>query len=395
MPPMDKPAGPAITAVVIDDSAVVRKHLADLLTAAGIDVIATASDPLFAWPKMAARWPDVVVLDVEMPRMDGISFLRKIMVERPTPVVMCSTLTAKGAATTLQAMAEGAVAFVTKPTLGLRDFLGDPTNGLVAAVRAAASSNLRALGPRLQPVPARPAPAAGPGLAPRPGQPALPRPLPPGASAASQAMAVTTDRVIAIGSSTGGVQAIEAVLTALPRNTPGIVIVQHMPERFTAALADRLNGLCAMEVREARDGDRVITGQVLIAPGGRHMQLGRSGAQYLVSVRDGPLVNRHKPSVDVLFKSVAQCAGTNALGVLLTGMGDDGARGLRDMRDAGAQTAAQDEASSVVFGMPREAIKLGAAGSVLALSQVAGWLQQRADTAGAASETGAAAKLAN
>ena len=392
MPPMDKPAGPAITAVVIDDSAVVCKHLADLLTAAGIEVIATASDPLFAWPKMAARWPDVVVLDVEMPRMDGISFLRKIMVERPTPVVMCSTLTAKGAATTLQAMAEGAVAFVTKPTLGLRDFLGDPTNGLVAAVRAAASSNLRALGPRPQPAPARPAAATGPAL---PQRPALPRPLPPGAGAASQAMAVTTDRVIAIGSSTGGVQAIEAVLTALPRNTPGIVIVQHMPERFTAALADRLNSLCAMEVREARDGDRVITGQVLIAPGGCHMQLGRSGAQYLVSVRDGPLVNRHKPSVDVLFKSVAQCAGANALGVLLTGMGDDGARGLRDMRDAGAQTAAQDEASSVVFGMPREAIKLGAAGSVLALSQVAGWLQQRADTAGAASATGAAAKLAN
>ena len=179
MTPLDKPAGRAITAVVVDDSAVVRKHLADLLTAAGIEVIATASDPLFAWPKMAARWPDVVVLDVEMPRMDGISFLRKIMVERPTPVVMCSTLTARGAATTLQAMAEGAVAFVTKPTLGLRNFLGDPTNGLVAAVRAAASSNLRALGPRPQPVPARPAPAAGPGLAPRPGQPGLPQPLPP------------------------------------------------------------------------------------------------------------------------------------------------------------------------------------------------------------------------
>ena len=395
MTPLDKPAGRAITAVVVDDSAVVRKHLADLLTAAGIEVIATASDPLFAWPKMAARWPDVVVLDVEMPRMDGISFLRKIMVERPTPVVMCSTLTARGAATTLQAMAEGAVAFVTKPTLGLRNFLGDPTNGLVAAVRAAASSNLRALGPRPQPVPARPAPAADPGLAPRPSQPGLPQPLPPGASAATQAMAVTTDRVIAIGSSTGGVQAIEAVLTALPRNTPGIVIVQHMPERFTAALAERLSGLCAMEVREARDGDRVITGRVLIAPGRRHMQLGRSGAQYVVSVRDGPPVNRHKPSVDVLFKSVAQCAGANALGVLLTGMGDDGARGLRDMRDAGAQTAAQDEASSVVFGMPREAIKLGAAGSVLPLGQVAGWLQQRADTARAASVTGAAAKCAN
>ena len=395
MPLLDKPAGRAITAVVVDDSAVVRKHLADLLTAAGIDVIATASDPLFAWPKMAARWPDVVVLDVEMPRMDGISFLRKIMVERPTPVVMCSTLTAKGAATTLQAMAEGAVAFVTKPTLGLRDFLGDPSNGLVAAVRAAAASNLRALGPRPQAAPATARAAVAAAATQRPSLAGAPRPLPPGAPAASLAMAVTTDRVIAIGSSTGGVQAIEAVLTALPRNTPGIVIVQHMPERFTAALAERLNGLCAMEVREAQDGDRVITGRVLIAPGGRHMQLGRSGAQYVVSVRDGPPVNRHKPSVDVLFKSVAQCAGANALGVLLTGMGDDGARGLRDMRDAGAQTAAQDEASSVVFGMPREAIKLGAAGSVLPLGQVAGWLQQRADTARAASVTGAAAKCAN
>jgi two-component system, chemotaxis family, protein-glutamate methylesterase/glutaminase len=361
MPPTLTPPTRAITAMVVDDSAVVRKHLAELLTAGGIEVIATASDPLFAWPKMAARWPDVVVLDVEMPRMDGISFLRKIMTERPTPVVMCSTLTEKGATTTLEALSEGAVAFVTKPKLGLRDFLTDPSNGLVASVRAAAASNLRAMR-------TRPAPGAAAAA------PTLPRPV---ATAAGGAMAVTTDRVVAVGSSTGGVQAIETLLTALPRTAPGIVIVQHMPERFTAALAERLNGLCAMDVKEAKDGDRVVDGRVLIAPGGRHMQLQRSGAQYVVTVRDGPLVNRHKPSVDVLFKSVAHCAGANALGIILTGMGDDGARGLREMRDAGARTAAQDEASSVVYGMPREAVRLGAAEAVLPLGHIAGWLQQQ------------------
>jgi two-component system chemotaxis response regulator CheB len=355
---MDETPG-AITAIVIDDSAVVRKHLADLLTAGGIEVIATASDPLFAWPKMAARWPDVVVLDVEMPRMDGISFLRKIMAERPTPVVMCSTLTAAGAQTTMQALAEGAVAFVTKPKLGLREFLMDSTNGLVAAVRAAARAQVRRpLAGRTSPAPQR-APST-------PGAPA--------AAPASDAMAETTDRVIAIGSSTGGVQAIEAVLTALPRTTPGIVIVQHMPEKFTAALADRLNGICAMEVKEAKDGDRVLDGRVLIAPGGCHMQLQRSGARYVVGVKDGPLVNRHKPSVDVLFRSVAQFAGANAVGLLLTGMGDDGARGLLAMRQAGARTVAQDEASCVVFGMPREAIRMGAAAEVLSLDAMAGWI---------------------
>ncbi len=350
---MNTPLAP-ITAIVVDDSAVVRKHLADLLTAGGIHVIATASDPLFAWPKMAAQWPDVVVLDVEMPRMDGISFLRKIMAERPTPVVMCSTLTVAGAETTMQALAEGAVSFVTKPKLGLRDFLTDESNGLVAAVRAAARARVQT--PRRAP--------AGP----------LPVKAPLAAAASTHAMAETTDRLIAIGSSTGGVQSIETLLTALPRTTPGILIVQHMPEKFTAALATRLNGLCAMDVKEAVDGDRVLDGRVLIAPGGSHMQLQRSGARYVVTVRDGPLVNRHKPSVDVLFRSVAQCAGANAAGLILTGMGDDGARGLLAMRQAGAETVAQDEASCVVFGMPREAIRMGAACDVLGLDSMSNWV---------------------
>jgi two-component system, chemotaxis family, protein-glutamate methylesterase/glutaminase len=359
-----------VTAVVIDDSAVVRKTLSDLLTAGGIEVIATAQDPLFAWPKMEARWPDVVVLDVEMPRMDGISFLRKVMAERPTPVVMCSTLTAAGAKTTMQALAEGAVSFVTKPTLGLRDFLSDPSNGLVAAVKMAAQARVGGTRPRPASAPAAGAPQAPARSAGAGAVPAAPQRVGP----AVTAMAETTDRIIAIGSSTGGVQAIETVLRGLPRTAPGIVIVQHMPERFTAAFAERLAGFCAMDVREAQDGDRVLPGRVLIAPGGRHMQLQRSGAQYQVSVRDGPLVNRHKPSVDVLLRSVAACAGANAVGVVLTGMGDDGARGLLDMRRAGAVTAAQDEASCVVFGMPMEAIRLGGARDVVSLTAMSNWL---------------------
>jgi two-component system chemotaxis response regulator CheB len=362
-----------ITAIVVDDSAVVRKHLSDTLTAGGIDVIATAGDPLFAWPKMEARWPDVVVLDVEMPRMDGISFLHKLMAERPTPVVMCSTLTAAGAATTMQALAEGAVGFVTKPKLGLRDFLVDPSNGLVAAVRAAAVANVRQIRRAV------PAPAAQGAATATPGAPksaAAPPSAAWSAVAGAGALDETTERIIAIGSSTGGVQAIESVLTQLPRTTSGIVIVQHMPEAFTAAFASRLNSLCEMDVKEATDGDRVMPGRVLIAPGGRHMQLVRSGARYVVTVRDGPLVNRHKPSVDVLFKSVAHHAGRNAVGAILTGMGDDGARGLLEMRQAGAHTVAQDEASSVVFGMPKEAIRLGAAADVRALGDIASWLLQ-------------------
>ncbi|MEY2685897.1 MAG: hypothetical protein RL375_95 [Pseudomonadota bacterium] len=358
----------AIKAIVVDDSAVVRKHLSDLLTAGGIDVIASASDPLFAWNKMQAQWPDVVVLDVEMPRMDGITFLKRIMSERPTPVVMCSTLTEKGCETTMQALAAGAVSFITKPKLGLKAFLEDDSNGIVAAVRAASRANLGAM---LR---------AQPGSAARPAAGAL-APRPPAAAGFSTALAETTDRVIALGLSTGGVQSIEALLTRLPRTAPGIVVVQHMPPNFTAGLAARLSKLCALDVVEAQSGDRVVNGRVLIAPGGRHMRLKRSGAQYVVEVFDGPLMNHHRPSIDVLFKSVAQHAGRNAIGVVMTGMGDDGARGLKVMRDAGAFTAAQDEASSVVYGMPREAVKLGAAQDVVSLADLPDWLMRSAQTA--------------
>ena len=341
-----------IRVLVVDDSAVVRQVMSEILgKAPGIKVIATASDPLFALEKMKQEWPDVITLDVEMPRMDGITFLMRIMAERPTPVVICSTLTTRGAETTMQALAAGAVAIINKPTLGLKDFLHDSANDLVSAVRAAARANMRAM------------------VSMRPGE-ADKRVAAVPLRVAPSAMAETTDRLIAIGTSTGGTQALEAVLTRLPRTTPGIVVVQHMPEKFTALFAQRLNQICEMEVQEARNGQRVITGLVLIAPGGKHMSVKRNGAQYLVEVRDGPPVNRHRPSVDVLFRSVAKCAGRNALGVIMTGMGDDGARGLLEMREAGARTVAQDEESCVVFGMPKEAIKLGAAERVLPLSRI-------------------------
>ena len=348
---------------IIDDSAVVRKHLSAVLEAAGIFVSITASDPLFAWPKLEADWPDVLVLDVEMPRMDGITFLKRVMSEHPMPVVMCSTLTEAGCETTMQALAAGAVGFVTKPKLGLRDFLEDAGNGLVGAVRAAARANVRALPSQLaQQATSASVGAVGAARARRPS---------PVLTLNAMAMAETTDRVIAFGSSTGGVQTIEAVLKQLPCTCPGIVLVQHMPEKFTHSFAERLNRVTDLEVMEAKDGDRVINGRVLVAPGGRHMQLKRSGAQYVVEVRDGPLVNHHKPSVDILFKSVAHCAGRNSIGAIFTGMGDDGARGLLEMRKAGAMTLAQDEASCVVYGMPKAAFDLGAAQHVVALSDMA------------------------
>jgi two-component system chemotaxis response regulator CheB len=337
----------SIRVFLVDDSAVVRQVLQSLLDAEpDIDVIGSASDPIFAQQKMAADWPDVIVLDIEMPRMDGITFLRKLMSERPTPVVVCSSLTGAGTQTGMQALAAGAVEIITKPTVGLKDFLHESAEMLADAVRAAARARLRPVAAS----PVRISPLADP---------------------APSAMAQTTERVIAIGASTGGTQAIERVLAAMPRVCPGIAIVQHMPERFTASLAQRLDGLCEIEVREAKHGDRLRPGLALIAPGGRHMQLRRSGAFYHVDVMDGPPVNRHRPSVDVLFRSVARYAGRNATGAILTGMGDDGARGLLEMAQAGAETIAQDEATCVVYGMPREAVKLGAARQVLPLQEIA------------------------
>jgi len=343
-----------INVLIVDDSAVVRQVLtATLSQDPGIKVMAAVADPVFAMARMQTQWPDVIVLDVEMPRMDGITFLKKLMAERPTPVVICSTLTEKGAETTMQALAAGAVSIVTKPKIGLKQFLQDDSENLVAAVKSAARANLR----RLSSSTAAPVPVKLTADA------ILP--------AALNAMDRTTDRVVAIGTSTGGTQALEIILTALPRVCSGIVIVQHMPEKFTGAFANRLNSLCQIEVREAVNGDRVLPGRALIAQGGRHMLLKRSGAQYHVEIVDGPPVSRHRPSVDVLFRSVAQCAGKNALGIIMTGMGDDGARGLKEMHDMGARTVGQDEDSCVVYGMPKEAVKLGAVNKELPLDRIA------------------------
>ncbi len=365
-----------VRVLIVDDSAVVREVMTRALSQdPQIEVIGAASDPIFARQRMERDWPDVILLDVEMPRMDGISFLKQLMAERPTPVVICSTLTEKGAATTMAALSAGAVSFVTKPKLGLKDFLGAAAREIAAALKTAAASRPRRSG--AAPDASRAAGAAArmlPGADARPSSnPPPARGNPPGGESAG-AMAKTTHTVIAIGASTGGTQAIESLLTRLPRVIPGIVIVQHMPERFTASLAERLDQLCEVNVREAKTGDRVAPGVALIAPGGKHMTIRRSGAYYEACVMDGPLVNRHRPSVDVLFRSVAQVAGANAIGMIMTGMGDDGARGMREMHDAGARTFAQDEASCVVFGMPKEAIRLGGVDDVLPLDRFPGAL---------------------
>ena len=340
-----------IGVLIVDDSAVVRQVVSGLIAAhRDMEVIAACADPILATSRMQQRWPDVIVLDIEMPRMDGLTFLRTIMAARPTPVVICSTLTEKGAATTMQALSAGAFGIVTKPRIGVKKFLEDNSADLVGQVRAAARANVRNLTPLAVPGPKLTADAI----------------LPPPAGAMSR----TTERVVALGTSTGGTLALENILTQLPPTCPGLVIVQHMPEKFTASFAERLDSLCKIDVREAKNNDRVIQGQALIAPGSRHMLLRRSGAQYYVEVVDGPLVKRHRPSVDVLFRSVAKFAAANAAGFIMTGMGDDGAAGLMEMRSAGAATFAQDEDTCVVYGMPKEAVKLGAVERSLPLGAI-------------------------
>lgn len=346
-----------IRVFIVDDSAVVRQVLTCMLDELpGIKVIGSAPDPIFALKRMETDWPDVIVLDIEMPRMDGITFLKKLMHERPTPVVICSTLTEKGAEVTMQAMSAGAVDIITKPTINLKGFLQDSKTLLADAIKAASHARFRKTPATTtkQPLEVKPKLNADAII--------LPSSLAP--------MSETTDRVIAIGTSTGGTQALEYVLTRLPRTVPGIIIVQHMPEAFTAAFAKRLDSLSQITIKEAEQNDRVIPGLALIAPGGKHMLLRRSGAQYRVEIKDGPLVSRHRPSVDVLFRSTAQAAGKNAIGIIMTGMGDDGARGMKELHDTGALTVAQDEASCVVYGMPKEAVKLGATDVEFPLSAI-------------------------
>ncbi len=342
---------PRIRVLIVDDSAVVRQTLSDVLSAdPGIEVIGTASDPFVAAERMREQAPDVITLDIEMPRMDGLTFLQKIMSQHPIPVVICSTLAEERAVSTLKALEYGAVEIIAKPRLGCKQFLEESRVMLCQAVKAAALARLRGVAPSRVVEPKLTADAI--------------------LSRATGAMVETTEKVVVIGASTGGTEALRALLEVLPSDAPGMVIVQHMPEVFTRAFANRLDTLCQISVKEAESNDSVLRGRALIAPGNHHVLLKRSGARYYVDIKDGPLVCRHRPSVDVLFRSAARYAGKNAVATILTGMGDDGARGMLEMKQAGAYTIAQDEATSVVFGMPNEAIKLGAVDQVLPLQAI-------------------------
>ena len=340
----------AINVLVVDDSAVVRTAMSQILGRVGM-YVQTASDPIIALQKLEKTRPDVILLDIEMPRMDGLTFLRKVMVSDPIPVVVCSGLAGPGTEIALHALEEGAVEIVTKPRLGLKGFLEESATRIVHAVRAAAQARVR---PRLR----------------LPNVPKL------GADAVVPikkfAIRETTHKVVVIGASTGGTEALREFLVAMPPDAPGIAIVQHMPEVFTAQFAKRLNEICRIEVKEAETNDRLVSGRALIAPGNHHLAVRRSGALYFVDVLDGPPVKLHRPSVEVLFRSAAQAAGRNAVGVIMTGMGDDGADGMVELKQAGAHTIAQDETTSVVFGMPKEAIERGGVDEVLPLPRIAG-----------------------
>ena len=346
-----------IRVLIVDDSAVVRQTLSQIISSdPQLEVMGTASDPYFAAKKIADEVPDVITLDVEMPRMDGLTFLKKIMTQHPIPVLIISSLTQKGTETALRALELGAVDIITKPQLNTKLFFEESKIMICDAVKAAAQSRVSRKRITLDPHHVEPKYSA---------DVVLPR------ATSNMSMIKTTEYVIAVGASTGGTEALTTFLKAMPLDTPGIVIVQHMPEKFTTSFAARLNEICKITVKEAQNGDSVIRGQALIAPGNYHMLLKRSGARYYVEVKEGPLVNRHRPSVDVLFRSTARYAGANAVGVIMTGMGDDGAKGLLEMKEAGAKTIAQDEKSCVVFGMPKEAIKLGCVDKILPLDEIA------------------------
>jgi len=344
-----------IRVLIVDDSAVVRQTMNDILSSdPDIEVMATANDPFAAAERLKAEIPDVITLDVEMPRMDGLTFLQKIMSQHPIPVVMCSSLVGSGSDTALKALEYGAVDIVTKPRLGTKQFLEESKVRICDAVKAAAQARLRQLTKStLRHEPKLTADAV---LA--------------KSSTSNKAMIQTTEKVVVVGASTGGTEALRIFLEDFPADAPGIVIVQHMPEQFTASFARRLDELCQISVKEAENNDTVVRGRALIAPGNYHCLLKRSGARYHVEIKDGPLVSRHRPSVDVLFRSAARYAGKNCVGVIMTGMGDDGARGMLEMKEAGAYTIAQDEATSVVYGMPKEALRLGGVDRVLPLQQM-------------------------
>lgn len=344
-----------IRVLVVDDSAVVRQTLVEILSSDhSIDVIGTASDPFVAAQRIEEEVPDVITLDVEMPKMDGITFLQKIMGQNPIPVVICSSLAGEGSETALKALEYGAVDIITKPKLGTKQFLEESKIHICDVVKAASLVNVKRktihsniIQPKL---------TADAVIS----------------KATNRSMVETTEKVVVVGASTGGTEALKVFLESLPLDSPGIVIVQHMPENFTSAFAKRLDKLCKISVKEAEDGDSVIRGRALIAPGNYHMLLKRSGARYYVEIKEGPLVSRHRPSVDVLFRSASRYAGKNAVGVIMTGMGDDGAKGMLELKEAGAQNIAQDEKTCVVFGMPHEAIKLGAADKILPLQNISG-----------------------
>lgn len=342
-----------IKVMLVDDSAVVRQTISTILnTDPEIEVTETCQDPYIAVQKLRNHIPDVIVLDVEMPRMDGITFLKKIMSQNPIPVIICSTLVEKGAETTLRALEYGAVDIIQKPTIGTKKFLEEATMLLTDAVKAAAKIDAKKLTRRTREV--SPKLTADAMLS----------------AASGNSMSKTTEKIIVIGASTGGTEAIRNVLETMPHDSPGIVVVQHMPQGFTASFAQRLNEGCRINVREAKDGDSILRGHAIIAPGNFHTIIKRSGARYYVEVRDGPLVARHRPSVDVMFRSAARYAGSNVVAAILTGMGDDGAAGMKEMHDAGAYTIAQDEKTCVVYGMPAAAVKQGGVDIILPLEQI-------------------------